>query len=328
MFACAIALSSIAGFYSIFGLIAIFAAMPAPIAVMGTTLEVSKLVVASWLYRNWNDIPRLIKGYLTLALASLMFLTSMGIFGFLSKAHIEQSLPVGNIIDQVKLIDERIQVQRDNISGFRKTLTQLDQQIDKYTELGAVTKGVEYRRQQAKEREDILDSVGEAQKRISELNEEKAVASAAIRETEVEVGPIKYIAALMYGDQLDQTLMEKAVRAVILLIVFVFDPLAVAMLIAANWSLLNVPKTESLCTTSADCVPIDYFETVKDNIYVDDEHSGSSQMKQEVADLVAIDDQSSATTSADLEPVAPPRTRVTAPKNRRSIINWKPATKA
>ena len=81
----AIAISVVAAWYSILGLMAIFAAAAIPIAIMGAVLEVGKLVTASWLYQNWNTVPKLLKGYLTTAVVVLMFITSMGIFGFLSK---------------------------------------------------------------------------------------------------------------------------------------------------------------------------------------------------------------------------------------------------
>lgn len=235
---CALALSGVAAFYAIFGLVAIFAAAPIPIIVMGSLLESSKLVVASWLYRNWKPAPFLLKSYLTIALIVLMFLTSMGIFGFLSKAHIEQGTPTGDIAASVELIDEKIKVERENIDAARKAITQLDAQVDKFTQLGNVTRSVQARQQQQKERGALLDQIQSSQSTIAKLNEEKSVQSASLRKVEAEVGPIKYIAALIYGDEAtsDQALLEKAVRWVTILIVAVFDPLAVLMLIAANWS--------------------------------------------------------------------------------------------
>lgn len=236
---CALALSGVAAFYAIFGLVAIFAAAPIPIIVMGSLLESSKLVVASWLYRNWRPAPFLLKSYLTLALVVLMFLTSMGIFGFLSKAHIEQGTPTGDIAASVALIDEKIKTERENIDAARKAITQLDAQVDKFTQLGNVTRGIQARQQQQKERGALLDQIQSSQATIAKLNEEKSVQSASLRKVEAEVGPIKYIAALIYGEEAtsDTALLEKAVRWVTILIVAVFDPLAVLMLIAANWSL-------------------------------------------------------------------------------------------
>lgn len=237
LFATALALSAVAAYYSIMGLVAIFSAAVIPIVTMGSLLEVSKLVVASWLYRNWKQVPVLMKTYFTSALLILMLLTSMGIFGYLSKAHLDQAVPSGDIQSKLTLIDEKIKLEQENINAARKTIAQLDAQIDKFTDLGAVSKGVATRRSQQAERARILDDIGQAQNQIAKLREERQPIASEVRKVEAEVGPIKYIAALIYGDNIDETLLEKAVRIVIILIVFVFDPLAVLMLVAANWSL-------------------------------------------------------------------------------------------
>ena len=238
MLLCALALSGVAAFYAIFGLVAIFAAAPIPIIIMGSLLETSKLVVASWLYRNWKLAPGLMKTYLTTALIILMFLTSMGIFGFLSKAHIEQGVPTGDIAASVTLIEEKIKTEREIINDARKALNQLDAQVDKFTQLGNVTRSIQARQQQQKERDIILKQIDASQSTIAGLNEERATKATSLRKVEAEVGPIKYIAALIYGEEAssDTSLLEKSVRWMILLIVAVFDPLAVLMLIAANWS--------------------------------------------------------------------------------------------
>lgn len=238
LFTTALALSAVAAYYSIMGLVAIFSAAVIPIMVMGTLLEASKLVVASWLYRSWKDVPILMKSYFTGALIVLMFLTSMGIFGYLSKAHLDQAVPSGDIQAKLLLIDEKINVQKENINAARKELNQLDSQIDKYTEVGSVSKGVTVRRQQQADRKRALDEIGAAQAQIAKLREERAPIASEVRKVEAEVGPIKYIADLIYGEEAkNEGFLEKAVRVVILLIVAVFDPLAVLMLVAANWQM-------------------------------------------------------------------------------------------
>lgn len=248
MFACAFALSGAAAFYSIVGLMAIFAAAPMPIAIMGSILEVSKLVIASWLYRNWQPIPKPMKGYLTGALVILMFLTSMGIFGFLSKAHLDQGVPTGDIAAKVALLDEKINTEKENINVARTTIRQLDSQVDqtlgRSTDESGATRSAALRRSQTKERAKLTAEIDTAQARIAKLNEEKAPVAAELRKVEAEVGPIKYIAQLIYGQEAgtDSTLLEKAVQWVTILIVAVFDPLAVIMLIAANWTLLHRGK--------------------------------------------------------------------------------------
>jgi hypothetical protein len=251
MFITALALSATAAYYSIAGLVAIFSAAVVPIIVMGGTLEVAKLVVASWLYRNWKEVPVMLKTYFMIALVVLMVLTSMGIFGYLSKAHLDQAVPSGDILAKVSLIDEKINQEKETINAARKTLTQLDSQVDQTiartandtTDKG-VGRSVAIRKAQAKERASLYAEIQKSQTNITKLNEEKAPISKELRKVEAEVGPIKYIAALIYGDNLDETFLEKAVRVVILMIVSVFDPLAVLMLVAANWSLKHIRKEE------------------------------------------------------------------------------------
>ena len=249
MFVSAISLSCIAAFYSIAGLTAIFAAAVVPIIVMGSILEVSKLVVASWLYRNWHDIPVTFKSYFTAAVVILMMITSMGIFGFLSKAHLDQAVPAGDVSAQVSILDDKIKTQKDNIEAARKALTQMDAQIDqklsRSTDEKGADKAIQIRRSQAKERTNLQNDIQNAQKLIVKLQEERAPIASQARKIEAEVGPIKYIAALIYGDTLDSNILEKAVRWVIIMIVSVFDPLAVLMLVAVNWSLKkSQPKVE------------------------------------------------------------------------------------
>ena len=130
LFATALALSAVAAYYSIMGLVAIFAAAALPIFIMGSLLEVSKLVVASWLYRSWREIPFLMKSYFTVALVVLMMLTSMGIFGFLSKAHLDQAVPTGDVSAKLALIDEKIKTEKENLNANRAELNQLDSQVN------------------------------------------------------------------------------------------------------------------------------------------------------------------------------------------------------
>jgi hypothetical protein len=239
LFATALGLSACAAYYSVMGLVAIFASAVIPIFIMGSLLETSKLVVASWLYRNWREVPVLLKTYFTVALIILMMLTSMGIFGYLSKAHLDQAIPTGDVAAKLSLLDEKIKTEKENINANRKQLSQLDAQVDqtlgRTTDDKGAERAVSIRRGQQKERARILNEIGEAQTKIAKLNEERAPIAAEVRKVEAEVGPIKYIAALLYGDNPENDLLEKAVRWVIILIVSVFDPLAVLLLIAANW---------------------------------------------------------------------------------------------
>jgi len=240
LFFTAFALSSIAAYYSVIGLIAIFAASPVPIAIMGSTLELAKIVTVSWLQRNWNTAPKLLKSYFMAAVFILMLITSLGIFGYLSKAHSEQGAVTGNVAAKVSILDEKIKISKDNIDANRKALQQLDEAVDQVmarstTETGA-DKAVQIRRSQSKERARLLQEIEAEQKKITTLTEERAPIAAEVRKIEAEVGPIKYIASFIYGET-SVELLEKAVVWVIILIIVVFDPLAVLLFIAFNKAL-------------------------------------------------------------------------------------------
>jgi hypothetical protein len=235
-----LSLSAVAIYYSVLGLAAIFAAAPVPIYIMGTILEVSKLVTASWLKQNWKRTPAALKTYLVIAVAVLMLITSMGIFGFLSKAHSDQSLVSGDVQSKIAIYDEKIKTARENIDANRKALKQMDEAVDQVmarssSETGA-NRAVAIRRAQQKERARLQSEIQAEQKAIVALGEERAPIAAQVRQVEAEVGPIKYIAKLIYGDDSDTNLLEKAVTWVIVVIVLVFDPLAVLLLLASQMS--------------------------------------------------------------------------------------------
>ena len=248
----ALFLSGIAAFYAVSGLIAIFATAVIPIAIMGTALETAKLVVASWLYRRWNDITKVMKYYFTVSLIILMLVTSMGIFGFLSKAHLDQAVPTGEVSSKVYLLDDKIKYQKDLVARNQKTIKQLDdlveQSIGRTTDEKGINAATELRRKQEGQRNKLVAEIDKAQSEINKLNNERAPIASQLRKVEAEVGPIKYIAALIYGDKIDDNLLEKAVRFVIITIVFVFDPLAVMMLIAWNREMQLTGKTPNTPT--------------------------------------------------------------------------------
>ena len=247
-------ISAVAVWYSVAGLVAIFAAAAIPIIIMGVTLEISKLVATVWLKMNWHRAPVLMRTYLLTAIAVLMLITSMGIFGFLSKAHLDQAVPTGDIAAKVAIIDEKIKTERDNIEAARKALTQMDSAVDQTmarstTEQGA-DKAANLRRSQQRERTVLQNEIAAAQKKIAAYNEERAPIAKDLRAVEAEVGPIKYIASLIYGENPDANVLEKAVTWVIIIIVFVFDPLAVILLLASQYSFAWFRKEEE--TTEGD----------------------------------------------------------------------------
>jgi len=236
--ATALIISVSAAYYSILGLTAIFAAAFWPIVILGSSLEVGKIVSTLWLHKYWHRAEIQYKIYLSVAVGILMVLTSMGVFGFLSKAHLDQAVPSGDIQAQVQIYDDKIRTQRDNIEAARKALRQMDEAVDQTmsrssSEQGA-DKAANLRRSQARERGNLQNDISRAQVEITKLQEQREPIANQARQIEAEVGPIKYIAALIYGDNPDANLLEKAVRWMIILIVIVFDPLALTLLLAAT----------------------------------------------------------------------------------------------
>jgi cytochrome c oxidase subunit IV len=234
----AITISAIAAWYSIAGLTAIFAAAVIPVIIMGGALEAGKIIATVFLHNQWKRISWLYKTYLIPAIVFLMLLTSMGIFGFLSKAHSDQGLVSGDASSKVAIYDEKIIAERENIASAKKALEQMNSQVDQMmgrtdSDTGA-QRAVNIRKSQTKERNALQADITKSQKNIQSLQEQRAPLAAELRKIEAEVGPIKYIAAFIYGDDPDQNVLEKAVRWVIILIVIVFDPLALCLILASN----------------------------------------------------------------------------------------------
>ena len=236
----ALTLSIIAAWYSIIGLTTIFAGAVVPVIIMGSALELAKITATVWLRKYWHRAGLLLKLYLVPAVIAIAFITSMGIFGFLSKAHMDQGVTSGDIQARIAIYDEKIKTEKENIEANRKALKQMDEGVDQVlgrstTETGA-EKAVAMRKSQQKERTRLQNEILQSQKSIQGLNNERAPIAAEVRKVEAEVGPIKYIAALLYGDNPDTNVLERAVRWVIILLVIVFDPLALMLVLAANQS--------------------------------------------------------------------------------------------
>lgn len=239
-------ISGVAIYYSVAGLVNIFAAAAIPIIIMGASLEIAKLVATVWLKQNWHIAPRLLKTYLIGAVAILMAITSMGIFGFLSKAHSDQNLVSGDVQARIAIYDQKIQTAQENIEANRRALAQLDAAVDqtlgRSTDEAGAARAVTVRRSQRTERARLLQEIEEEQATITQLNEEAAPIKAQARQVEAKVGPIKYIAQMIYGDNPDENLLEKSVSWMIIMIVIVFDPLAICLLLASQYSFQQLRK--------------------------------------------------------------------------------------
>ena len=221
---CALALSGIAAYYSIIGLAAIFTGAFWPIVFMGSVLEASKLVTTSWLYRNWKTCPFLLKTYLTTSVVILMLITSMGIFGFLSKAHIDSTLDAGANTVEVKILNAQEKITKERLEYLllrAKDPSTASNRLDK--------------------------QIQDTQKELNEITKKKLPLLKESNKLIAEVGPIKYVGDMIYGVE-DDNAIDKAVRLVIMLIMVVFDPLAVLLLIAANMNMNMKQKEETIDT--------------------------------------------------------------------------------
>ena len=238
-----ISLSVIAAGYSIIGLAALFAGATSAIIAMGGALEVAKLVMASWLYNNWHSplLPKSIKYYLTSAVVILIFITSVGIFGFLSKAHLDQVVPESNNKLQVQILDEQIEQRQNVINRSQLQLEKMDELIINQSEetsffSSSSQRAIAERNNQREERLLLEKTIEESLNKINELSDKKAGIRTEQLKLEADLGPIKYVAEFIYGDEAENH-FDKAVRIIIIILIFVFDPVAVLMLISANISL-------------------------------------------------------------------------------------------
>ena len=262
-----LSLSVVAAFYAVTGLAAIFAGAFIPVIIMGSVLEVGKIITASYLYRNWNIMPRPMRVYFTGAVSVLMMITSIGVFGYLSKAHIDQNAPSGDISAAIERLDQRVARERSRIANAEKITAQLDAAIDKYILVEQVTRGLEARKVQAKEREAIRLEIRDAQANVDSLLDERSPLTQKIRDTQIEVGPIRYVAELIYGENTPEVL-DKAVRAIIIALVLVLDPLAILLIISANSKPISFLPKSPIRLDSSDGTAVDArgWKTMEDVI--------------------------------------------------------------
>ena len=246
LFLSGIAVSVVGAYYSILGLAALFAGAYWAVITMGVTLEIAKLVTVSWLYRNWNLdlLPQSIRAYLLSAVLMLMFITSIGIFGFLSKAHLDTAAPnTGNRL-LVKNIERQIDSEKKAIEGAQKIVDQLDKALDKVIDKDA-DKGLIERQKQITERNRANNIIANSSKKITDLSNQKLKYDKDQLAIDKEVGPFKYVAEILFGDADDGNL-DRAVRFIIICLILVFDPLAVLMLVAVNVSIKEYQRSKNL----------------------------------------------------------------------------------
>lgn len=237
LFFSALLLSAVAAYYSIVGLVAIFPTAAFAIIIMGISLELAKLVCASWLYRNWKSTAVVMKYYFMIAVVVLSFITSMGIFGFLSKSHLDQAVVGADSIVELRILEDEIILEKKRLDNAQRSLNALDRLVDQ----SDTETAIKLRNSQAGERKRLASEISSANTVIKDLSAKASPFRKESKRIAAEVGPIKYIADLIYGESSESTL-EAAVRAVIILIVLVFDPLAIILLVAANRELKIMPS--------------------------------------------------------------------------------------
>ena len=250
----ALAISTVAAYYSIVGLMAIFAGATTAIAIMGVVLEIGKLVCASWTFQNWKTSPFTIRSYFIVAVIVLMLITSLGIFGFLSRAHIQQSSPTGLLVERIERIDLKVNQRQIQIDRYQGRLDTLDQALQRYIELGAISKGLRKIGEMDNETALLKIKIEGLEGEIDSLSDEKYELKTELNLAEVEVGPIRYVASMLYDD-VSESQLEEAVRWIIVLLIFVFDPLAVVLVIAANISLRDYRREKKMATKTVTVMP-------------------------------------------------------------------------
>lgn len=232
----ALSMATVAAVFAIYGIIAIFAGMPQFALVMGAVIELGKVVGISWLYRNWSEPTKIKYAMAPLVLVAMM-LTSMGIFGLLSKAHLEQTSPVANNEVQITRLDQQIAREQSRIADSEEVISQLDQTVQTLIDFDRIRGddgALAVRESQAEQRELLRQTIDTAQAELDRLEDQKLELTQELTAIALEVGPVKYLAELVYGTETDRT--EEAVRWVIIAFIFVFDPMAILLLMAANYT--------------------------------------------------------------------------------------------
>ena len=270
----ALAISTVAAYYSIVGLMAIFAGATTAIAIMGIVLEIGKLICASWTFTYWKSCPVIMRSYFIIAVVILMLITSLGIFGFLSRAHITQSSPTALLEERIERINLKVNQRQTQINRYQGRLDTLDQALQRYIELGAISKGLSKIGAMDNETNLLKTKISTLETEIDGLTDKKYGLKTELNLAEVEVGPIRYVASMIYDD-VSESQLEEAVRWIIILLIFVFDPLAVVLVIAANISLRDYRRERKMATRTVTVMPdLSDKEVIdKENVaeYSDDE---------------------------------------------------------
>ena len=231
-FIVALALACVSAAFSIDGLTAIFAGAFWPIITMGAALEAGKLVAAAWLSEHWSSAPLLLRLVLVAMIGVLMGLNAVGVFGFLTRAHLEHMMAVDlALADRTADIDARLSIQGQTVADLDRRIAQIDAAIEQSTRLGRPVGAMTIADQKRRDRADIVAERQHQARALASLQIEKAKIDAQRRRAEADVGPLRYLAELTGAPATD---LERPVRLLTLALVAVLDPMAVVLLLAAG----------------------------------------------------------------------------------------------
>jgi len=231
-FIVALALACVSAAFSIDGLTAIFAGAFWPIITMGAALEAGKLVAAAWLTEYWRSAPFLLRVVLVAMIGVLMSLNAVGVFGFLTRAHLDHMAAVDlALADRTAESEARLAIQSRTVADLDRRIAQIDAAIEESTRLGRPVGAMTISDQKRRDRADIVAARQREAQAFAGLRIEKARIDAQHRRAEADVGPVRYLAELIGTPATD---LERPVRLLTLALVVVLDPLAVALLLAAG----------------------------------------------------------------------------------------------
>lgn len=245
LFIIGLTLSGVAAFYSVTGLAYIFVSAFWPVIIMGGTLEAAKLVAASWVFRYWRQAPKLLIGYLSVGVVLLMLITDIGIFGYLSRSYLTQQAPLTLLSSsrdgaQRDVTLARQQYARDDaaLSSFvsAKTTSAVIEKLTSVERLTGSNGAVSVLRSQQAIQKELQTNLKISSAALSAAEGRLADTEQQTQVQRVDVGPLLFVAKAWYGTD-DMTTMDTVATAFILLILVVFDPMAIALLLAAQTTL-------------------------------------------------------------------------------------------
>lgn len=229
----ALVLSTVSAYFSVAGMAILFSGAAVSVMVMASALELAKVMATVWLHHNWKMVPNLIRFYLCSAICVLILTTSMGAFGYLSRAHIEQSSSSTDYTLQIEILESKLKNQELTLEASRSRVQALNDILAQANDKDRAYLNT----RQKSERAQLESSIQEAVSDIEKTNQELLPLRRSNNIIQSDIGPIKYVAELFYGEEEAKKHFDEAVRFIIFFIVLVFDPLAIVLLIAGNYGL-------------------------------------------------------------------------------------------